>query len=79
MKSPLHNPLLRIANFQIFAALVIKVAVEVSSLCAIYHNPNYRNDNLLDAVGVGEEEFFCENKLAKNFVVIKQFSTFGKQ
>ena len=59
-------------------ALVVKVAVEVSSLCAIYHNPNYRHDNLLQ-VWSGGGRIFCENNLAKNFVVIKQFSIFGKE
>ena len=27
----------------------------------IYHNHYYRHDNLLDAVGEGEEGFFCRN------------------
>jgi hypothetical protein len=57
---------------------VIKVAVEESSLCAIYHNPNYRRDNLLQVWG-GGGRIFCENNLTKNFAIIKQFSIFGKQ
>lgn len=36
----------------------------------IYHNPNYRHDNLLDAVGVGEDGAIFLHNCRKFFIFV---------